>query len=148
MPKEIMLRIMRFDDLDGVVEIERRVFPNPWPRYFFEKDLESGNAVALVVEDSGKVVGYALGACIDVALHISNIAVDTDFQRQGLGSKMLREMENVAVERGCGYAYLEVRTTNVAAINMYKSKGYDILYTRKRYYLDGNDAYVMHKELK
>ena len=143
-----MLRAMRFEDLDSVVEIENRVFPNPWPRYFFEKDLESKNAIAYVVEENGKIIGYSLGMCIDVELHISNIAVDEDFQRRGLGSEMLREMEKVAVERGCGYAYLEVRTTNVAAIAMYKSKGYDVLFLRKRYYLDGNDAYVMHKELK
>ena len=143
-----MLRAMRFEDLDSVVEIENRVFPNPWPRCFFEKDLESKNAIAYVVEENGKIIGYSLGMCIDVELHISNIAVDKDFQRRGLGSDMLREMEKVAVERGCGYAYLEVRTTNVAAIAMYKRKGYDILYLRRRYYLDGNDAYVMHKELK
>jgi ribosomal-protein-alanine N-acetyltransferase len=143
-----MLRVMRFEDLDNVVDIENRVFPNPWPRYFFEKDLESRNAVAFVVEEKGKIVGYSLGMCVDVELHISNIAVATDFQRRGLGSKMLREMERVAVERGCGYAYLEVRTTNVPAITMYKNKGYDILYIRKRYHLDGNDAYVMQKELR
>ena len=139
---------MRFEDLDSVVEIENRVFPNPWPRYFFEKDLESSNAVAFVVEEKNKIVGYSLGMCVDVELHISNIAVDEDFQRRGLGGEMLREMERVAVERGCSFAYLEVRTTNVPAITMYRNKGYDILYVRKRYYLDGNDAYVMHKEIK
>lgn len=139
---------MRFEDLKSVMEIEERVFSNPWPRYFFEKDLESGNTVAFVVENDGQVVGYALGSCIDVELHIANIAVAEDFQRKGLGSRMLAGMEKVAVERGCGFAYLEVRTTNVEAINMYRKKSYDILYTRKRYYLDGSDAYVMHKELK
>jgi ribosomal-protein-alanine N-acetyltransferase len=148
MPKETMLRVMRFEDLDGVVEIERRSFPNPWPRFFFEKDLESGNTVAFVAENDGRIIGYALGSCIDVELHITNIAVAEDHQRHGLGSRMLRKMEEVAIERGCGFAYLEVRTTNVAAISMYRNKGYDILYTRKRYYIDGNDAYVMHKELR
>ncbi|UCG30082.1 MAG: ribosomal protein S18-alanine N-acetyltransferase [candidate division WOR-3 bacterium] len=148
MPKEIILRVMRFDDLDGVVEIERRVFSNPWPRYFFEKDLESGNTVAFVLENEGNIIGYAIGSCIDVELHISNIAVKEDFQRHCLGSRMLHEMEKVAIDRGCRFAYLEVRTTNVAAIAMYKNRGYNIMYIRKRYYLDGNDAYVMHKELR
>ncbi len=148
MLKDITLRAMRFDDLDKVVEIERRVFPNPWPRYFFEKDLESGNTVAFVIEDGGAVVGYALGSCIHVELHITNIAVAKEIQGKGLGSKMLAELEKVAKERGCGFSYLEVRTTNIEAIGMYRNRGYDVLYTRKRYYLDGSDAYVMHKELK
>ncbi len=148
MPKEIIIKAMRFDDLDSVVEIEKRVFSNPWPRYFFEKDLESGNTIAFVALCDDAVIGYAVGSCIDVELHITNIAVAENRQQQGLGSRMLRKMEEVAVERSCSFAYLEVRTTNTAAINMYKSKGYDILYVRKRYYLDGNDAYVMHKELR
>lgn len=148
MLKEITLRPMHFEDLDRVVEIERRVFPNPWPRYFFEKDLESGNTVAFVVEHNDRLVGYTIGSCIDVELHIANIAVAREAQRQGLGSRMLDEIERVAVERGCRFAYLEVRTTNVEALTMYRKRGYDVLYTRKRYYLDGSDAYVMHKELK
>jgi ribosomal-protein-alanine N-acetyltransferase len=57
-------------------------------------------------------------------------------------------MEGIAIERGCSFAYLEVRTNNTAAISMYEKYGYDILYTRKKYYIDGDDAYVMHKELK
>jgi ribosomal-protein-alanine N-acetyltransferase len=148
MPKEIMLRAMRFDDLAFVCEIENRAFPNPWPSFFFEKDLESGNTVAFVAENEGKVIGYILGSCIDVELHITNIAVAEDFQRQGLGRRLLGELESVARQRSCGFAYLEVRTTNTAAISMYRNAGYDILYTRKRYYIDGNDAYVMHKELR
>ncbi|UCF71050.1 MAG: ribosomal protein S18-alanine N-acetyltransferase [candidate division WOR-3 bacterium] len=148
MPKETMIRVMRLEDLDAVVEIEKRSFPNPWPRFFFEKDLESGNTVAFVAENDCRLVGYVLGSCIDVELHITNIAVAEDRQRHGLATRMLHEMEGVARTRGCGFAYLEVRTTNDAAVSMYRKNGYDILYTRKRYYIDGNDAYVMHKELR
>jgi ribosomal-protein-alanine N-acetyltransferase len=148
MPKEGMIRVMRFEDLDAVCNIEHGVFPNPWPRVFFEKDLESSNTVAFVFEENGQIIGYAVGACIDVELHITNIAVAAGYQRRGTGLSLLQKMEDIAIERACNFAYLEVRTNNVAAINMYKKYGYDILYTRKRYYIDGDDAYVMHKELK
>jgi ribosomal-protein-alanine N-acetyltransferase len=147
MPKEIMIREMQFDDLDAVCSIEHDVFPNPWPRVFFENDLESGNAVAFVAWADDRVIGYALGSCIDVELHITNIAVAPKYQKHGIGSRLLLKMEGVAVERGNMFAYLEVRTSNRAAITMYRKHGYDILYTRKRYYIDGDDAYVMHKEL-
>jgi ribosomal-protein-alanine N-acetyltransferase len=148
MLKESMIRVMRFEDLDAVCSIEHSVFPNPWPRVFFENDLESNNTVAFVAMDEEQVIAYAVGACIDVELHITNIAVAAGHQRRGIGYGLLRQMESVAVERGCTFAYLEVRTNNVAAISMYKKYGYDIVYTRKRYYIDGEDAYVMHKELK
>jgi ribosomal-protein-alanine N-acetyltransferase len=143
-----MIRAMRFEDIDKVYEIEKRVFPNPWPRYFFEKDLQNSNVVAFVVENDGEVMGYSIGSCCDTELHITNIAVAIGYQRRGIGKRLVCEMENVAVDRGCTFAYLEVRTNNVAAINMYKNLGYDILHTQKGYYIDGDDAYVMHKELR
>jgi len=139
---------MRFEDLDAVCAIEHSVFPNPWPRVFFERDLESNNTVAFVAVVDEQIIAYAVGACIDVELHITNIAVAGEYQRRGIGYILLKEMENVARERGSTFAYLEVRTNNVPAISMYKKYGYDILYTRKKYYIDGDDAYVMHKELK
>ena len=148
MPKEDMIRAMRFEDLDAVCSIEHGVFPNPWPRVFFEKDLEASNTVAFVAEEGGQLLAYAIGACVDVELHITNIAVAVGHQRRGIGLSLLRKMEDVAVERGCSFAYLEVRINNTAAISMYKKYGYDILYTRKKYYIDGDDAYVMHKELR
>jgi ribosomal-protein-alanine N-acetyltransferase len=148
MPKEDMIRAMRFEDLDAVCDIEHGVFPNPWPRVFFERDLESGNTVAFVAEENERVIGYSIGACIDVELHITNIAVAEGHQRRGIGMNLLVKMEGIAIERGCVFSYLEVRTNNIAAISMYKKYGYDILYTRKKYYIDGDDAYVMHKELR
>jgi ribosomal-protein-alanine N-acetyltransferase len=69
------------------------------------------------------------------------------FQRQGIGQNLLNEMERIAIERGCTFAYLEVRMNNKAAINMYRNAGYSILHVSQRYYIDGDDAYVMHKEL-
>jgi ribosomal-protein-alanine N-acetyltransferase len=147
MQKEIMLRAMRFDDLDKVYEIERCLFPNPWPRYFFEEDLQSSNTIAFVVENDGEIIGYSLGSCADIRLHITNIAVVAGCQRRGIGQILLREMESVAIERGCTFAYLEVRMNNTAALGMYKNAGYGILHVSKRYYIDGDDAYVMHKEL-
>lgn len=148
MLKEDMIRTMRFEDLDAVCSIEHSVFPNPWPRVFFEKDLESSNTVAFVAVENEKIIGYSIGACIDVEFHITNIAVGLGHQRRGIGLVLLQKMEDVAIDRGCVFAYLEVRTNNLPAINMYKKYGYDVIYTRKRYYIDGDDAYVMHKELK
>jgi len=148
MPKEIMIRSMRFEDLDLVYKMERKLFPNPWPKVFFERDLELTNTVALVAENEGEVIGYSLATCADVECHITNIAVDENHQRQGIAIKLMAELEQIANERGCTVAYLEVRTNNAVAINLYNKLGYRIMYVRKQYYIDGDDAYVMHKELK
>ena len=47
----------------------------------------------------------------------------------------------------CENITLEVRVSNVVAINLYKSVGFNIVATRKKYYENGEDAYLMLKEL-
>ena len=44
--------------------------------------------------------------------------------------------------------FLEVRSSNTPAINLYKKAGFTNLSVRKKYYDDGEDAVVMAKELR
>ncbi|MGQ9701264.1 MAG: ribosomal protein S18-alanine N-acetyltransferase [bacterium] len=143
-----LIRPMKYPDIEQVYKIESQVFPNPWPRSFFENDLQKPSVIALVVCNEDKIIGYGLADCISEELHITNIAIDPNYQHQGLGTQLLSEMENIGLERGCIKAYLEVRVTNKFAINFYKKFGYQIMYIRKNYYLDGTDAFVMAKEMK
>lgn len=141
------LRTMRINDVDSIYEIECKLFPNPWPRSFFENDLHRHNTIALVLEDGGRIIGYALATCAAVELHVTNVAVRIEHQRRGLASMMMHEMEDIAAKRGCAYAYLEVRETNEQALRLYEKLGYRVLYERKKYYIDGTDAFVMGKQL-
>ncbi len=145
--KAIYIRPMKFDDINQVYKLECELFPNPWPRWFFENDLQINDTIAYVAMNNIEIVGYALGRCVSDELHITNIAVDKKYQRQGIARMMMQKLEETAKTKGCLYAYLEVRVNNEAAINLYKKFGYKILYTRANYYLDGADAYVMDKEL-
>ncbi len=148
MLREIIIRPMRIDDLDRVYKLEMKLFPNPWPKSFFKNDLISQDTVAFVVEYKGSMIGYSLSTFVNAGFHITNIAVDEKYQRQGVASKLMQKLENIATENGCHYIYLEVRTNNTVAIGLYKSLGYNILFKRRYYYIDGDDAYVMDKELE
>jgi ribosomal-protein-alanine N-acetyltransferase len=145
MPNEIVLRAMKFEDLDRVYDLERSIFPNPWPKSFFESDLSLPRTVGLVAELDGSIAGYGLAACADIEFHITNIGVEPSFQRRGIASRLMNELERIALERGCTHAYLEVRTDNYPAVELYLKLGYKTLYTRRQYYLDGSDAHVMYK---
>jgi ribosomal-protein-alanine N-acetyltransferase len=138
---------MTIADIDQVYKMEHDLFPNPWPKSFFESDLQRSSTIALVIEYDGQVIAYALANCYDVELHVTNIAVDARFQRKGQAARLMDDLERNASERGCTHAYLEVRITNSGAIELYKKIGYTIAYTRSKYYIDGDDAYVMQKSL-
>jgi ribosomal-protein-alanine N-acetyltransferase len=138
---------MRFSDLDRVYALEKKLFPNPWPKSFFESDLQMRKTIAFVVESNKEIIGYSIASCQDAKCHITNIAVDESQQRKGIGKRLMGVLESSARERGCGEAYLEVRTDNKAAVALYETLGYNISHVQSHYYIDGDDAYVMVKDL-
>ena len=138
---------MSFKDLDAVYALEVELFPNPWPKVFFDTDLRTHNTIAYVAEHNAIIIAYSMATCIDGKFHVTNIAVTPSFQRHGVASKLMHLFERIAVEKNCRDAYLEVRTTNTPAIRFYENLGYSIAYRRHHYYIDGDDAYVMEKEL-
>ncbi len=148
MPREITIRPMYLDDIDKVHALEVELFPNPWPRSFFEHDLVAKRTIAFIIECEKEMIGYSLASCHDGKFHITNIAVTKECQRKGFGTELVHRLERIALDRGCTYAYLEVRTDNIAAIKMYKDLGYAIARRHKLYYINGDDAYVMDKELR
>lgn len=80
--------------------------------------------------------------------HIVSIAVLPEYRRMGIGSTLLeRAMEALRETYGCKEVYLEVRVSNVPAISLYYKYGYRKVKVLESYYLDGEDAYLMAREL-
>ena len=71
------------------------------------------------------------------SLDIFEIAVDKNFRKKGIASKLLNRIND---ERKI---LLEVSEKNEVAINLYKKNGFKMISRRKNYYLDGSDAIVM-----
>lgn len=147
MPNDYTIRRMSSRDLDAVYALELELFPNPWPKAFFATDLRARDTIAYVAEDTGAVLAYCMATCTDGRFHVTNIAVDVRHQHRGIASRLMDLLERTAAEKGCRDAYLEVRTDNAPAIRLYERLGYAIAYRRRHYYIDGDDAYVMEKEL-
>ena len=78
---------------------------------------------------------------------ITNIAVDPEYRREGLGGKMLELLANVSRDRGMESITLEVRASNIPAISLYEKYGFERSGLRKRYYKDNEDAILMTKML-
>jgi ribosomal-protein-alanine N-acetyltransferase len=76
--------------------------------------------------------------------HITILAVDPDYQRQGLGQALLYALLNSAHHRGLERSTLEVRISNQSALSLYEKFGFREAGRRKRYYQDtGEDALVL-----
>jgi ribosomal-protein-alanine N-acetyltransferase len=76
--------------------------------------------------------------------HITILAVDPQFQRQGLGQALLCALLSSAYQRKLEWATLEVRISNQSAVSLYEKFGFREAGRRRRYYQDtGEDALVL-----
>jgi len=66
-----------------------------------------------------------LGKLVAGDYYISNIAVYPEFRGCGLGTSLLKKMEEEAVERGCKMIVLDVEADNRGAIRLYQKLGYN-----------------------
>jgi len=79
--------------------------------------------------------------------HVISIAVLPEHQREGTGFALMREAMQAMVNYKAKECYLEVRASNVPAVNLYRKMGFEIIRTKTGYYADGEAAYVMARKL-
>lgn len=152
MPRQapVSFRPMRRSDLDAVLAIEQRAFPQPWSRTFFEKELAATQAhctVAVSDADPLDVVGYTVCWRVLDELHLLNVAVRADHRGAAVGRRLLEAMLEEGRATGGRVAYLEVRAGNVSARRLYRRLGFRDLGVRRAYYGPGQDAIVMELRL-
>ncbi len=149
--KPSSLRPVTIDDLDQIVEIEKRVQRVPWTREHFEKELEKPYSRALVMTDDEtdeKILGYIVYWLLLEDCQILTLAVDLSYRGLGLARQMVRYAASEAMKEKFPKMQLEVRKSNLAAIQLYQSAGFSITQIRKAFYSDGEDAYQMSLPLE
>jgi ribosomal-protein-alanine N-acetyltransferase len=144
----ITVRRMVDTDLDIVSSIEKEVFTDPWSRNAFKTDLDNKMAWPMVAEFEKKVVGYSSIYIVAGEVQIGNFAVAPGFRNRGVAKKMMSEIFEKAGESDCRTIFLEVRESNTAAMELYKSYGFVTSGKRKDYYANPNEnAIILVKEL-
>lgn len=129
----IRLRPMQESDLDAVMAIETDIYPFPWTRGIMRDCLRVGYCCWLAVQEE-QVVGYCIMSIGAGESHLLNICVHRDWQRQGIASQLLKHMLQLAKRHGAEVCLLEVRPSNISAIEMYEKFGFSEVGVRKSYY--------------
>lgn len=128
-------------DLSQIAEIEKQSYPCPWDENQFQEIFEHPDQDLFVMEQQKTVVGYLVCWPVLNEVHILNLCVKPDFQKQGLGGRLLDFCLGHYLRYD--HFFLEVRKSNHAAITLYQHRGFHQTYERARYYPDGEDALVM-----
>jgi ribosomal-protein-alanine N-acetyltransferase len=128
------LRPMTVGDVDDVYALECSVFPHPWSRANFVDSLASGYDAWVLKDPSGVLAGYFLLMYALDEAHLLDVAVAAGRHGTGLGRYLLDRIAARARERDMASILLEVRPSNVRALQVYRRYGYAEIGRRKGYY--------------
>lgn len=137
-------------DFPTLLEIDQASFPpgiaynSAELSYFMQRD-----SVTLIVEQDDKIAGFILVEIRRGKKSATMITLDvrSECRRQGCATELLQASEEVLCKRMVQHYELQVDVENTPAIEFYKKHGFETICTLKRYYPNGNDAFLMTKHL-
>lgn len=136
-------------DLDALMSMERTIFPDDaWTTEQMAQGLSSPYAHYVVVEQGGDIIGYAGAFHLpgDDVADIHTIAVAASARGHGVGAELFDNLLSWCATDGARRILLEVRSDNLAAQNLYQSRGFQTIAIREGYYQPANvDALVMER---
>ncbi|OGW36379.1 MAG: ribosomal-protein-alanine N-acetyltransferase [Nitrospirae bacterium RBG_13_39_12] len=141
---EILIRQMRVNDVTEIMEIERMIFSTPWSKSAFLNELQKLHSITKVALSGDNIIGYICANYIIDEGHILNLAVHPGFRRQGIATKLVKEILENLKEINCRYLFLEVRASNHDARKFYENLGFKAVGFRRNYYISPEeDAALM-----
>ena len=140
-------------DLQHVAEVEKTAYTHPWTTRHFSDSLQAGYpAVMLLGEplagdpvassraDGRVLLGYLVAMSGVDEVHLLNITVAPDHQRQGWARFMLDALVHWSRGQRAQWLWLEVRQSNARAQDLYQRYGFTTVGLRRAYYPAGQNA--------
>lgn len=120
-------------DIPAAAAIEKECIPEPWSEKAFFDEFANDKSIMLCAKANDELAGFITAFAVLDEVNIYNVAVTEKYRRNGIADALL----NALHERVKGFASfitLEVRESNLPAINLYKNKGYTEVGLRKNFY--------------
>ena len=127
------ISLISTEHLEAIHEIDLRTNPSPWSFKNLESSIEVGHQ-GLVSLQNKKVIGFAMFSAIPPDCHILNIAIDQKYQGKGEGALLLKYVIKQSKAMKIKRVFLEVRISNLTAIQFYEKFGFIKDAIRDKYY--------------
>jgi len=136
------VRAMEAGDLDQVLMLASESVEAPrWTRRDYEKILLAapGNPLvrcSIVALCGGSLAAFAVASLLrqETVAEVEGLLVDRHYRRQGIGSALVGASMAWAASAGASAVRLEVRSSNAAAIALYRRHGFSQAGIRRAYY--------------
>jgi ribosomal-protein-alanine N-acetyltransferase len=132
--------LTREGDIADITAIEQRAFSDPWSERSFRDVLAHSRMYFACVRDQNdgytapSVLGYVVAWFAGGQGEIANLAVDDTVRGRGFGSALLDAALEEARRHATEEVFLEVRSSNLRARQLYESRGFLEVGRRARYY--------------
>lgn len=141
------LTTMTAEHIPQIAQLERACFSHPWSEELLAQELWNDASAVIVAEgEDGTVLGYAGVSTVLDEGYIDNVAVASQFRRQGVADELIAALVRFGRAK-LAFLTLEVRASNAPAIALYAKHGFREAGRRKNYYDDPKeDAILMTLE--
>lgn len=145
----IRIRELRPEDMQAVLTIEYKCFKDPYPLGLLKRLHAMHPDGFLVADAEGIVVGYLIGVVRwGNTGHVLAIGVDPIYQKQHVGTMLIKNIIARFREKGTKIVRLEVRKSNIEAQQFYRKLGFLEREELPYYYEDGESAIAMEMLLE
>lgn len=136
------IRIATKDDIADIFHIEQTCFSTPWTEQGIAESIDNANTYLYIATIDGKTAGYMGVQIFSGEGYVTNVATLPEYRKQGVAKALITEVLKHDME----FLTLEVRESNIPAINLYKSFGFTEVGKRPKFYRDPiEDALLMTK---
>lgn len=135
-------------DIEEIARCEAACFAKPYTNKDIQELYVNGYTHGFIARFGGEFAGYASFMAVYESGDVLRVAVYPAFRRKGLARALMQETLAQAAALGVEKIFLDVRTSNVAAIALYEGFGFEKIGLRKKYYENGEDAYTMARTIE
>jgi len=150
--RKLALKLAQPADAETIAAMSRELIetglPWTWTPERVARSLRHPETLVLTARDAEHLAGFAIMQLGDERAHLSLLAVHPDYQRQGVGRRMLEWLTASALTAGIASVRLELRETNLAARRFYLALGYAETARIPAYYSGVETAVRMLREIR
>lgn len=138
------IRFAEEKDTPSILEIENECFIKPWGEKDIRYELNNNPvSVVYVLEENNMILGYLDFWITFDSATVAQIAIRKAYQGRHLADLLMKEMIDDCFAKKVINIALEVRVSNIKAINLYLKHGFKKIVVKPHYYENGEDAIYM-----
>ena len=140
-----MIREPNILDIPRINELGSLLEENFSKVYSISEMLEDKYSKIYVYEMDDVIVGFIIATDLKETCDILSLIVDPEYRNKKVATNLIDYLIS-ELDENLKLITLEVRANNTAAIHLYDKFGFEVVNVRKKYYSNGDDAYLMARE--